>query len=53
LDFLTKSGVPVLYPWRKNHYGLRIFSAHNSKMNKTFMLIGLLILLFNLYRFYP
>lgn len=52
-DFLTKSGVPILYPWKKNHYGLRAFPAHSKTMNKSFMLLGIFLLLFNLWRAYP
>ena len=53
LDFLTKSGVPILHPWKKRHYGLRVFSAHNKKANSVVLIISLLVLLFNLWRAYP
>ena len=52
LDFITKSGVPILYPWKKNHYGLRLFTAKDKLFNKAFMYIGLLTLLFNFWRVY-
>ncbi len=53
LDFITKSGVPILYPWRKKHYGLRLFSAHNSMVNRTAAAVSLLVFLFNLWMTYP
>ncbi len=49
LDFLTKSGVPLLHPLRKNHYGLRLFSAHDQRVNRVVAITGLLILLFSLW----
>jgi inner membrane protein len=53
LDFFTKSGVPILHPLRKNHYGLRLFAAHNRYANRTFSLLGLFLILFNLWLGYP
>lgn len=53
LDFLTKSGVPLLHPWKKNHYGARLFTAKNKMANKAFITLGLLILLFNFWRSFP
>lgn len=53
LDFLTKSGVPILYPWKKKHYGLRLFSANNKKANGAIVIMSLLVLLSNLWRAYP
>lgn len=52
-DSLTKSGVPILYPWKKSHYGLRLFSAHNKLANKAFVLLGLLTFILNVWRTYP
>jgi len=53
LDFITKSGVPILHPWKKKLYGLRIISAHNRAVNKSIMILGILVLAFNLCQAYP
>ncbi len=53
LDSVTKSGVPILHPWKKKHYGLRWFSAHNRKVNAAVTVMSLLFLLFNMWKSYP
>jgi membrane-bound metal-dependent hydrolase YbcI (DUF457 family) len=50
VDLFTKSGVPILYPISDANHGLRLFSAHNRAVNKAFIIVALLILLFNLMR---
>ena len=51
LDLFTKSGVPLLYPWRDDTCGLRLFSAHNRAMNAAFQLAGLAMLSTGLFGF--
>jgi membrane-bound metal-dependent hydrolase YbcI (DUF457 family) len=49
LDFFTHSGVPLLHPWKKAHYGLRVFASKDRLANKVCLILGLLMLLFNLW----
>lgn len=52
IDMFTKSGVPLLYPWKERNYSLGAFSAHGWIVNKAFMLLGLVMLVYNLGRAY-
>jgi membrane-bound metal-dependent hydrolase YbcI (DUF457 family) len=47
LDFLTKSGVPLLFPMVKGDKGLRIAESKSLVLNKVFLVIGLLMLAVN------
>jgi membrane-bound metal-dependent hydrolase YbcI (DUF457 family) len=53
LDFITKSGVPILHPWKKKHYGLRAVKAHDKASNRAFMVLGAMMLAYNFWVAYP
>jgi len=48
IDIFTKSGVPLFYPWKEESYSVAMFSAHGWIVNKAFMLLGLIMLAYNL-----
>ncbi len=51
LDFFTKSGIPLLYPWREESFGLRVATAHNRAMNAAFQLAGVVMLTTGIFGF--
>lgn len=44
LDLMTKSGLPLLYPWKDGNYGFRLSASKDALMNKAFIVSGLAIL---------
>jgi inner membrane protein len=52
LDFLTYSGVPILYPWKHRNYSMSIFRSDNMVANKIFVFLGMATLTFNVWLVY-
>jgi len=48
IDAFTKAGVPLLYPWKDRSYGLRFFKSEDLLINRLFMIVGFLMLVYNI-----